>query len=157
MEKVEKGEKTMEPRMNRNIKIWLVITVTLIAVALLAAFWAMYTLPLSIFPRRPLPSEEIRFDFEFFYVTQTVLSTVNVALLCYLLTTYVDIYRKTKSQFTFGLILFSLVFLLRTLAANPLFMRIFGFMAFGLGPFALLPDLFEFLALTVLLYLSVKY
>ena len=77
--------------------------------------------------------------------------------MCYLLTTYVDIYRKTKSQFTLGLILFSLVFLLRTLTANPLFMSIFGFMAFGLGPFALLPDLFEFLALTVLLYLSVKY
>jgi hypothetical protein len=28
---------------------------------------------------------------------------------------------------------------------------------FGLGPFALLPDLFTFAALTVLLYLSVKY
>jgi hypothetical protein len=28
---------------------------------------------------------------------------------------------------------------------------------YGLGPFALLPDLFEFVALTVLLYLSVKY
>jgi hypothetical protein len=36
-------------------------------------------------------------------------------------------------------------------------MGIFGFIAFGLGPFALLPELFEFLALIVLLYLSVKY
>jgi hypothetical protein len=33
----------------------------------------------------------------------------------------------------------------------------FGFGLFGLGPFALLPDLFEFVALSVLLYLSVKY
>lgn len=147
----------METRMNRNIKIWLVITITLIAIALLAAFWATSTLPSSLFPQRPQPPREIRGDFEFFYVAQTVLSTVNVALLCYLLITYIDIYRKTKSQFTFGLIVFSLVFLLRTLTANPLFMWIFGFIAFGLGPFALLPELFEFLALTVLLYLSVKY
>src|SRR4030042_1722512 len=157
MEKVEKGEKTMEPRMNRNIKIWLVVISTLAAIAILAAFWASSVFPSSLFPQRPQPPEGVRFDFEFFYIAQTVLSTVNVALLCYLLTTYVDIYRKTKSQFTLGLILFSLVFLLRTLTANPLFMSIFGFMAFGLGPFALLPDLFEFLALTVLLYLTLKY
>jgi len=33
----------------------------------------------------------------------------------------------------------------------------FGFRPFGLGPFALLPDLFTFGALAVLLYLSIKY
>jgi hypothetical protein len=33
----------------------------------------------------------------------------------------------------------------------------FGFRAFGLGPFAMLPDLFTFGALVVLLYLSIKY
>ena len=90
-------------------------------------------------------------------MAQTVVSTVNVSLLIFLLTTYVDIYRKTRSQFTFGLIIFSLVFLLRTLTANPLFMRAFGFAAFGLGPFALLPELFECAALAILLYLSAKY
>ena len=150
----------MSSHMNKNIKIWLVITVTLIAIALLAAFWASYTFPfpLSEFPQRRLPPlEDIRGDFEFFYIAQTVLSTVNVALLIFLLTTYIDIYRKTRSQFTIGLIIFSLVFLLKTLTANPLFMWIFGFWAFGLGPFALLPDLFELIALTVLLYLSAKY
>jgi hypothetical protein len=160
LEKVEKGEKTMNNHMNKNIKIWLVIIVTLIAIALLAAFWASYSFsfPLPQFPERRLPpSENIRGDFELFYIAQTVLSTVNVALLAFLLTTYIDIYRKTRSQFTFGLIIFSLVFLLRTLTANPLFMWVFGFQAFGLGPFALLPDLFEFVALSVLLYLSVKY
>ena len=90
-------------------------------------------------------------------MAQTAISTVNVALLIFLLTTYIDIYRKTRSQFTFGLIIFSLVFLLRTLTANPLFMSVFGFRAFGLGPFALLPELFELVALSVLLYLSAKY
>lgn len=117
---------------------------------------------LSVFRRREIefclpPLEEIRGDFEFFYVAQSVLSTVNVALLVFLLTTYIDIYRKTRSHFTLGLIIFSLVFLLRALTANPLFMWVFGFRALGLGPFALLPDLLEFVALSVLLYLSAKY
>jgi hypothetical protein len=160
VEKVEKGEKIMNSHMNKNVKIWSVIIVTLIAIALVAAFWASHAFPfpLSEFPQRRLPPlENIRGDFEFFYIAQTVLSTVNVALLIFLLTMYIDIYRKTRSQFTFGLIIFSLVFLLRTLTANPLFMWVFGFRAFGLGPFALLPDLFEFVALSVLLYLSAKY
>jgi len=150
----------MNSHMNKNLKIGLVITVTLIAIALVAALWASsnFPFPSSEFPQRRFPPlEDIRGDFEFFYVVQTVLSTVNVALLLFLLTTYIDIYRKTRSQFTIGLIIFSLVFLLRTLTANPLFMWVFGFRAFGLGPFALLPDLFEFIALTILLYLSVKY
>lgn len=150
----------MSFHMNKNRKILLVIIVALIAVALVAALWASYSFqfPVSEFPERSIPqSDHIFGDFEFFYVAQTVLSTVNIALLVFLLTTYVDIYRKTRSQFTLGLIIFSLAFLFRTLTANPLFMWIFGFRAFGLGPFALLPDLFELLALSVLLYLSAKY
>jgi hypothetical protein len=159
VEKVEKGEKTMSSHMNTNVKIWLVIIVTLVAIALIAAFWATATFPFSPeFPERRFPpSGQIFGDFEFFYVAQTVISTVNVALLIFLLTMYIDIYRKTRSQFTIGLIIFSIVFLLNALTANPLFIWIFGFRAFGLGPFALLPDIFELIALTILLYLSAKY
>jgi len=160
VEKVEKGEKTMNNQMNNSTKIWLVTIITLLTVALVAALWASNTFPFSpdgFSERRLPPSGDIFGDFEFFYIAQTVVSTVNVALLVFLLTTYIDIYRKTRSQFTFGLIIFSLVFLLRALTANPLFMWVFGFQAFGLGPFALLPDLLEFVALSVLLYLSVKY
>jgi hypothetical protein len=159
VEKVEKGEKTMSSHMNKNVKIGSVVTVTLVAIALIAAFWASATFPFSPdFPERRFPaSGQILGDFEFFYVAQTVLSTVNIALVIFLLTTYIDVYRKTRSQFTMGLIIFSLVFLFNALTANPLFIWIFGFRAFGLGPFALLPDVFEFIALTVLLYLSAKY
>ena len=147
----------MSSHMNRNVKIGLVITVTLIAI--IAAFWASATFPFSPpqFPERRFPGGEIFGDLELYYVAQTVISTVNIALLVFLLTTYIDIYRKTRSQFTIGLIIFSLVFLLNALTANPLFIWVFGFRAFGLGPFALLPDLFEFIALIVLLYLSAKY
>jgi hypothetical protein len=150
----------MSSYMNKNLKIGLVITVVVVAIALLAAFWASATFPftLSDFSQRRLPPpDDILGDFEFFYMVQTVLSTVNVTLLIFLLITYVDIYRRTRSQFTIGLIIFSIVFLLNALTANPIFIWVFGFRAFGLGIFALLPDLFEFVALTVLLYLSIKY
>jgi hypothetical protein len=160
LEKVEKGEKQSSNHMSKNLKIGLVITVVVIAIAILAALWASATFPFPIttFPERRFPaSGQIIGDFEFFYVAQTVVSTVNIALLLFLLITYIDIYRRTRSQFTIGLIIFSLVFLLNALTANPLIIWVFGFQAFGLGPFALLPDLFELVALSVLLYLSVKY
>jgi hypothetical protein len=38
-----------------------------------------------------------------------------------------------------------------------LIIRAFGFFPAGLGPFAMLPDLFTLAALGVLLYLSFKY
>jgi hypothetical protein len=159
VEKVEKGEKTMNTHMNSSKKIWLITILAFIAIALMAALWASHSFPFQSeeFTERHLPPSEILGDFEFFYIAQTVISTVNVSLLIFLLITYIDVYRKTQSQFTLGLIIFSLVFLLRTLTANPLFMSVFGFRAFGLGPFALLPDLFELVALSVLLYLSAKY
>ncbi len=96
-------------------------------------------------------------DIEFFYIAKTVVSTVNIALLIFLLIVYVDIYRKTRSEFTVGLIIFSVILFLYALTSNPLIMWACGFRPFGLGPFALLPDLFTFAALVVLLYISIKY
>jgi hypothetical protein len=144
--------------MNKNTRTWLVLA-TLIVVAVLATLWATST---EWFPRypwryRPPPSHEIPGDIEFFYTVQTVVSAVNVTLSIFLLLIYVSIYRKTRSEFTIGLIIIIILFLLSALASNPLVIRAFGFLPFGLGPFALLPDLFTFGALAVLLYLSIKY
>jgi len=96
-------------------------------------------------------------DIELFYTVKTVVSTINVALVIILLFTYIEIYRKTKSDFTVGLIIFSMILLLYTVASNPIMHWAFGFHALGLGPFAMLPDLFACIALSVLLYLSVRY
>ncbi|MEM2905338.1 MAG: hypothetical protein QW587_06345 [Candidatus Bathyarchaeia archaeon] len=96
-------------------------------------------------------------DIELFYTIQTVVSTINIALTIILLTIYMDIYRKTKSEFTIGLMIFSIVFLLYAFASNPIVHWAFGFRAFGLGAFAMLPNLFACVALSVLLYLSLKY
>jgi len=148
----------MKNRMNKSMRIWLILA-TLIVVAILAAIWTTSTFWFPRYPwePRPRPPENIPGDIEFFYTAKTVISTINVTLLIFLLFTYVSIYRKTRSEFTIGLIIFSIVFLLNALASNPLMIWAFGFRPFGLGPFALLPELFTCVALAVLLYLTFKY
>jgi hypothetical protein len=148
----------MKNRMNKNVRNWLILG-TLTVVAILAALWAASTFWLPPPPWEPhrLPPYDIRGDIELFYTVKAVVSTINVTLSVILLITYVGVYRKTRSEFTIGLVIFSAVFLLNALASNPLVIWAFGFRLFGLGPFAMLPDLFTFAALAVLLYLSVKY
>jgi len=158
MEKIEKGGKQTKDHMDKNVRNWLIL-VTLIVVAILATLWATFT---SWFPPHPWgphphPPENILGDIELFYTVETVVSTVNVTLSIFLLLIYVSIYRKTQSGFTIWLMIFSAVFLLYALASNPLVIRAFGFWPLGLGPFAMLPDLLTLVALSVLLYLSVKY
>jgi hypothetical protein len=146
----------VKQRMNRSVKVTLILA-TLVVVAIVAVFWATTNIPF-IFPPlgRLRPPELIPGDIELYYTVKTVVSTINLTLLTILLITYVGIYRKTKSEFTIGLMIFSVVMLLNAITSNPLFHRIFGFGAFGLGPFAMLPDLFTFIALVILLYLTFK-
>jgi hypothetical protein len=147
--------------MDKRLGIWLLIIVGLIVVGILAAIWAVFTLnniSSAPFPFRPIPQPEFNpADLEFYYIARTVVSTINIALLVFLIATYATIYSKTKSQFTMGLLIFATVFLMKDLTASPFVTGAFGFRSSGLGPFALLPDLFELAALSVLLYLSVKY
>jgi len=151
----------MSHHMNKNVKIWLVMA-TLVAVALLTTLWAIMYVPKPQIPfiRPPeefRPPEIVPGDIELYYTVKTVISTINLTLLTILLITYINIYKKTKSEFTIGLIIFSVVLFLDALVSNPLMHWTFGFRAFGLGPFAMLPDLFTCAALAVLLYLTLKY
>ncbi len=166
MEKAKKGGKEVNLIMNRKVKVLLMLTV-LAVVTLLSAYWAATNTPTPIWePRHPLPPpfnngdwDQEWFnsgDIELYYTAKTVLSTINATLLVFLLITYVDIYKKLKSEFTIGLIIFSMVLLLYALVSNPLMQSIFGFRGIGLGPFAMLPDLFTCLALVVLWYLTMK-
>jgi hypothetical protein len=145
--------------MNNNAKIGLMLLV-LAAVAIVSGYWAI-----SYEPRAPLgeprpwplfPNQRMGEDLELFYTIKTIVSSVNVTILVFLLITYFNIYRKTQSEFTAGLILFSMVLLLYAMVSNPIVQVAFGYRAFGLGPFAMLPDLFSLIALTVLLYLTLK-
>ena len=151
----------MKLYMNNAIKIGLTI-VLITAVGLLAALWAITVEPRTpmLEPRPfPFPQDRLNFrgDLEFFYTAKTVISSINVTFVIFLLGTYISLYRKTKSEFVIGLIVFALVLLLYTLVSNPIVIYLFGFQLYGLGPFAMLPDLFTSLALGVLLYLTLKY
>jgi len=149
----------MEKQMNNRLKYGLIVVI-LAAVAIIAAFWALYLrqthIPAFAQSRVP-PPHAIPGDFEYFYVVNTIISTINIALLAILALIYVNIYIKTRSQFTIGLVIFAFVFLVQNVTSSPFIAAPFGFRAYGLGPFAFLPGMFEFVALTVLLYLSVKY
>ena len=154
----EKGGKQVKRYMNKSVRASLILA-TLVVVSVLATLWAMMKGPfpyISPFERRRPPAF-ILWDIELFYIVQTVVSTINVTLLIILLATYVGIYIKTKSEFTIGLIIFSTIMLLNSLVSNPFLHLVFGFREFGLGPFAMLPDLFTLAALAVLLYFTFKY
>ena len=152
--------------MNKYVKIWIIFSVLLVMVVL-SDYLATQNSPvsgISIFEPRQLPFDRISGDRNFFYVgdielfykVQTVLSSINATLLVFLMATYVDMYKKLRSEFTIGLMLFSLILLLYAVSSNPLLQWLFGYQAFGLGPFAMLPDLFTTLALCVLMYLTMK-
>jgi hypothetical protein len=147
----------MERQMNNKRLRNALIVVFLVLAAVLAAFWA--TMRLEQFANYQLrhPSSVIPGDFEFFYAANAITSTINIALLVVLTMIYLSIYVKTRSPFTIGLVIFALVFLVKDLTSSPLVISLLGFRAFGLGPFALLPSLFEFVALSILLYLSARY
>ncbi len=154
----------MKLSMNKNVNIAIMLTI-LVVIALLSALWATANTPDPIFEPRRFPFNRVDWDrdwfymgdIELFYTVKTVISTINATLLIFLLSIYIDIYFKLKSEFTIGLIIFSLILLLYALVSNPLLQTIFGFRGIGLGPFAMLPDLFTCIALGVLLYLTIKY
>jgi len=79
---------------------------------------------------------------------------VNITLCAVLIFLYLQIWRKTRSEFTVGLIVLSMALMLHTLASNPFISRGFGFPQYNLGPFSILPVLFTTVALSVLLYLA---
>ena len=85
---------------------------------------------------------------------KTMISLVNIVFILSLILIYYGVYRQVKSQFTLGLIVVMLVLLMYASTSNPIIQVLFGFQAQGLGPFAMLPDVFTTFALGLLLYIS---
>ncbi len=142
----------------RKIRIGLIVSVS-VALALLAWYWTSTHLlfpPPFLAEHRP-PPRPIPGDIELYYTVTAVLSTLNATLLVFLLALYVDIYAKQKVEFTLWLAIFCSVLLLNALASNPIVQWVFGFQPFGMGPFAMLPNVFTTVALGILLYLTLKY
>ena len=145
--------------MSKNLKILMLLTILLAAtsLAVLAISYLNDKPNQRTFPFGPRSYFPNPADLDFYYVARTVFSTINIVLLVVLIVNYVSIFLKTRSEFTVGLILFAVFFLIKDITWSPFVVRFAGFDVFGLGPFAFLPDLFELIALSVLLYLSVEY
>lgn len=147
----------MKKQMSQRLKLGLIGAI-LVVVAIIATFGALILIQghLPYLESRVSPGL-VTGDIELFYVVNVIFSTVNIALTVFLIVIYLGIYLKTRSPFTIGLLIFAFVFLVRDLTSSPFVTSIYGFRAYGLGPFAFLPSLLELVALSVLLYLSAKY
>jgi hypothetical protein len=105
----------------------------------------------------PPDREELEKKDSTIYRTLTAaVATVNLVIATGLLVLYIEVYRDVKSDFTVGLIMVTISFILYALFSNPLIHSVFGFRAFGLGPFAIIPNVFAMIAMSTLLYLSQK-
>ena len=154
----------MQKNMRKDPKIISLVTV-LVIVIVGSAILASYAFINPFSPFSPLPppgssqpgqpsGQGIPGDLQLFYAVEAVFSAVNITLLVFISITNADIFRKTRSKFTFLLLIFSAAFLFKDFTSSPLIIWVFGYHQVGLGPFAFVPDIFEFVVLCALLYLS---
>ncbi|MCA1813521.1 MAG: hypothetical protein LC624_06175 [Halobacteriales archaeon] len=82
---------------------------------------------------------------------QLAISFVSIGLLIALVAVFLSTWRKTRSPFMLGLLVFAAALLLEDLA------RVAGFLVPAFGPrIVVVPELLELLALAVLLYLATR-
>jgi len=88
---------------------------------------------------------------------QAIITLGNVILLLCLLFIYARNYEQIKSKFSLGLIIFILFLLVQAFTSNPLVHFLWGFQRLhALGLLRILSAWFEFAALAILLYISLK-
>ena len=88
---------------------------------------------------------------------QAVITLGNVILLLCLLYIYARNYEQIKSKFALGLIVFIIFLLVQAITSNPLVHLLWGFRHLhALGLLQIVSAWFEFVALAILLYISLK-
>jgi len=88
---------------------------------------------------------------------QALIALGNVLLLLALLFIYARNYEQIKSKFALGLIAFVVLLIVQAFTTNPFLPAVRGFRHIhAMGLLTIVPDLFEFVALAVLLYISLK-
>ena len=102
------------------------------------------------------PMRGMRFLVEEMILLKAIASIVTTFLLAYVLYNYVSVYREIKSDFSLGLIVVVVALLAYSVTSNPFFVLLFGFRGSGLGPFTLIPAIFNLFAAVALTYLSSK-
>ena len=89
------------------------------------------------------------------YTLGTTIICINIFLLLGLLSIYADSFRKTKSSFIFGLLLFISVLFVQSIISLPILQSVLG-QTYIPSLAGVLPNIFETIALTILLYLSME-
>ena len=136
---------------------WVVVAILgILSISIVAILPALYRPSYRDFFDGSIPYERPPWDvlFPYLFIAKIVLSLANIVLLTIVLVIYIGIYHKTKSQFSLGLVIFTIALLLYALTSNPITQGFGGFRVSGLGPFTMLPDLFTCIASAILLYLS---
>jgi len=87
------------------------------------------------------------------YTLGTIIICMNLLLLIGLLGSYVDSFRKTKSSFMLGLVLFLGVLFVQSVLSLPIFSISYGHQ---ISLINILPNIFETIALLILFYLSME-
>lgn len=100
--------------------------------------------------------KELWADFSDMYTMVTTVICMNLALLLGLLIVYIDSFKKTKSTFLMGLVLFIGVLFAQALFSLPTLQFFIGQFIFDIGLFNVIPNLFETIALIILFYLSME-
>ncbi len=102
------------------------------------------------------PLEDVRANMLLVNI-KALITLGNLILLLCLLFIYAKNYGEIKSQFAMGLIAFIVLLIMQALTSNPFVPSMCGIRHMPiLGLFAIVPDVFEFVALSVLLYISLK-
>jgi hypothetical protein len=90
------------------------------------------------------------------YTLGTTIICINIFLLLGLLIIYSDSFRKTKSTFLFGLLLFIGVLFIQAILSLPILQAGLGYGSYDISLSGVLPNFFETIALAILLYLSME-
>ena len=90
------------------------------------------------------------------YTLGTTIICINIFLLLGLLFIYADSFRKTKSSFILGLLLFVGVLFVQSVVSLPILQSVLGVGWYSPSLFGILPNMFETIALIILLYLSME-
>jgi len=90
------------------------------------------------------------------YTLGTIIICMNLMLLLGLLGAYIQSYRKTRSSFLLGLIMFLGVLVVQSLLSLPILHVSFGTALYQSNLLTILPNMFETIALIILFYLSME-
>jgi len=90
------------------------------------------------------------------YMLGTIIICMNLSLLLGLLGSYASSFRKTKSSFLLGLVLFLGVLFVQSLLSLPILGILLTNSGYQSGLFSILPNMFETIALIILFHLSME-